>query len=598
MSFFEFNPSLKKKKPEVLKHQLENVEVEHSLDLMPPSQDRADILGMSLEELKEKYSARLKIYTELLHQQRTDLPLDPKKIAKMKEWLVGLNSLDTYIQDHYEGKENTLYEKQISVFEDLRTFIEHGEKEGYVKLPTGVGKTVLFIELIEALNLRTMIVVPTKILVDQTGKKIEQFAPDLDVGKIYTGAKEHGRQVTIITYDSLVNKIRSGEIKPEEFDCLILDEAHRALSDLRIEAIQKFNGALKLGFTATPEFSKEKNVEQILPKEIHSMSIVEAVEGRLLSEFSAVIAKTKIDISSVPINNNGEWEPEKLEEALNIASRNQAAVDLYNTNFKEKTAVVYCTGIKHAEAVVKRFQEQGVSVAMVSGETPQKEQEKILEKLHSGEIKVVVNADLLIEGFDEPRASVCINLRPTRSRVVAEQRAGRVLRLDPDDPNKLAYIVDFLDEIDDDKLPPILFADIATVAHAENKPETEINVTGSDTETNRSYPARQPLILDIPGLEVIVNTEEVMRVVHQLQELEPKHESAPEGWLTNYDLTKAYDFSEKTIKKIAEEHKKIHPEWFKEYSGSQNRVFLYYSPELVDLIIQKLSIREKVLRDG
>ncbi len=96
-------------------------------------------------------------------------------------------------------------ERQLSVFEDIQTFLEKGETEGFVKLPTGVGKTVLFTKLIEALGLRTLIVVPRKTLVDQTSGKLTKFAPDLEFGHVYSGKKkDYSKPVTITTYQSLV----------------------------------------------------------------------------------------------------------------------------------------------------------------------------------------------------------------------------------------------------------------------------------------------------------------------------------------------------------------------------------------------------------
>ena len=233
-------------------------------------------------------------------------------IHEMQKWLKGLNALDTYIAAHKTGETEILRERQIPIFEDLRDYIEKGGKAGYVKLPTGVGKTVLFTELIEALDFKTLIVVPTTPLVEQTEERLEEFAPDLDVGKVYGYAKEHGRQVTIITYDSFVSQVRDGKINPDDYDCLILDEAHTALSEKRIDTVQQFKNTLQLGFTATPRYSEKKKVENLLPDEIHSMTIREAVEEGLLCSFSALVARTEVDLSKVSLTSTGEYDEQQL----------------------------------------------------------------------------------------------------------------------------------------------------------------------------------------------------------------------------------------------------------------------------------------------
>ena len=486
---------------------------EHSL--VPPSSSAEEIMQMPLEEIKQKYARRYEMYVQILQDQKyyegkddDDVYFFEEDLKNLRKWLSALNGLDRYIQNHHEGVETTLREKQIDVFEDLRNFIEAGGKEGYIKLPTGVGKTVLFVELIEALNLRTLIIVPTTILVDQTENKMGEFAEDIDVGKITGKAKEYGQQVTIITYDSFVKQVETGNINPEEIDCLILDEAHVALSDKRKEIVSKFENSLKLGFTATPQYSEKKTLSDLLPAEIHSMSIKEAVEANLLCSFSSILARTTVDLSKVSITSTGEYTEVELEKAVNVEGRNIAAVKMYEQAFEGKSAITYCVGIKHAEAVAKVFSERGIVATVISGKT--QNSEEILKKFKNGEIKVLCNADILIAGFDEPRASVCFNLRPTLSRVVAEQRGGRVLRLDKKDKSKHAIVVDFIDSNIPERLFPVLFATVAGAAEI-----TDFVREGN--EYNGGGVPRVPTFADISieGLDVITDSEVIMKVISE-----------------------------------------------------------------------------------
>jgi superfamily II DNA or RNA helicase len=345
----------------------------------------------------------------------------------------------------------------------MRDFVEKGGNSGYIKLPTGTGKTVLFTEFVEALDLRTLIVVPTKLLVDQTEKRLEQFAPELDVGVVRSGRKKDlSKQCTVITYASFVEKLDKDEILSSDYDCLILDEVHMGLSNTRVNAINQFNNALKLGFTATPQYSRTRSVDQLLHTEIHRMSIREAVvEEGLLSGFQCILAKTDTDLSKVKIVGGEKYDEKELEHAVNNHGRNTAAIELYRKMFKGEMAVVYCAGIQHATDLAKMFNDQGVSAEVISGKTPEKERKSILARYDVGEIKVLCNSDLLIAGFDQPKASICLNLRPTLSSVIAEQRGGRVLRLNEEDEEKVAYIVDFIDKGHDPQHYPVQFAEVA-----------------------------------------------------------------------------------------------------------------------------------------
>lgn len=125
----------------------------------------------------------------------------------MQTTLQILNNVDSYIEKNKlgNGDDMTLRERQLTAFEDLRNFLEAGETEGYIKLPTGVGKTVLFTEFVEATGVRTMIVVPTIDLVHQTEEKFQKFASQTPIGKIYEKEKDYSKSVSVITYSSLVH---------------------------------------------------------------------------------------------------------------------------------------------------------------------------------------------------------------------------------------------------------------------------------------------------------------------------------------------------------------------------------------------------------
>lgn len=530
-----------------------------------------------------------------------------------------ITSLDKYILNHYgRPTRRTLRERQITVVEDLRDTLRGGQTEGYVTIPTGVGKTVLFTEVTEALNeqeiLEAMIVVPTKILVDQTAERFRQFAPDLEVGKLYTFAHDITRPVTITTYASLVRHIEDGTLDPRLYKLLVLDEVHRSLSGKRSQAVAQFTNAIKLGFTATPMYSEDRNVANLLNTEIHKMTIREAVEENLLSPFSAIIAETEVDLTNISIKGNGDYDDRELEEAINIQSRNQAAVDLYQKLFPGRTAIAYCNSVKHAEDVAKLFLENGVVADFVSGYQDKKEQAETLRRYHAGEIKVLCNADLLIEGFDEPKASVCLNLRPTKSVVVAQQRAGRVLRLDPDNPNKYAVIVDFLDKTDDPRKLSVTFAEVAEAARILTK-RTRVGVSSADTLNTENTDLNSELNgtlsddlgddlfdfeedkISISGLKVIVNPKEVMRIVKEMQDRQYTDLQETDLPLTNSKLRRTFIGRPQRIRLIIET---LGMRLLKENPEEYNQLFVRrkFGSHLIDACTDPSKLIPLVLEQG
>lgn len=509
-----------------------------------------------------------------------------------------VSNLNGYITAHYEDpSRGTLKTRQMTVFEDLRDTLRRGQTEGYVAIPTGVGKTVLFIEFVEATKLSTLIVVPTTILVGQTGDKFQEFAPDVEIGMLYSRKHDLTKPVTITTYASLVRNINNGTLDPHLFQLLVLDEVHRSLSQKRKLAVIAFGKSIKLGFTATPVYSKDRQVANLLNTEVHKMSVREAIERDLLSPFSAYIAESDVDLSNVSITSKGDYDQKELEQAINIASRNQAAVDLYQQLFPGQTAVAYCVSIKHAQELASLFFESGVPAGYISGIQSKKEQEELLRQFKNGQIRVLCNADILIEGFDEPKASVCLNVRPTRSVVVAQQRAGRVLRLDPDNSNKHACIVDFLDKTQDPRKQPVIFAEVAEAAIILSKNEDYVGSGGR----GRHGPIIDSVI-QISGLRVTINPEEVLRIVKEIQE--KGYQFPPEGWLFVGDVDNKNSLSgllsrtqkwvkahlPQILKELEEEEKKVisikdRRIFSGKYTYGKSGPITYYSPEVLEKLM-------------
>src|SRR5207244_4978993 len=86
-------------------------------------------------------------------------------------------------------------------------------------------------------------------------------------------------------------------------------------------------------------------------------------------------------------------------------------------------------GVDHAYNLAKEFRAAGLKAEAVSGRTPPVKLAETLAAYERGEINVLVNAMLLAEGWNAPRATVCMHLAPTASRRVYQQRVGRIMRL-------------------------------------------------------------------------------------------------------------------------------------------------------------------------
>ena len=150
-------------------------------------------------------------------------------------------------------------------------------------------------------------------------------------------------------------------------------------------------------------------------------------------------------IAKVPLRRgevDTEFDQEMLAELLDQTPFNLAIADLYKTRFNGVPGVVYAAGVKHAYNVAASFRELGIKAQAVSGETPKRELARVLADYESGKVDVLVNAQLLAEGWNSPRATICMHLAPTASKRIYQQRVGRVTRRHPG--KEAGIVIDFV----------------------------------------------------------------------------------------------------------------------------------------------------------
>jgi hypothetical protein len=121
---------------------------------------------------------------------------------------------------------------------------------------------------------------------------------------------------------------------------------------------------------------------------------------------------------------------------------NQAAASLYRDRFDNTPGIVYAAGVDHAYNLAQEFRAAGLKAEAVSGRTPPVRLAETLAAYERGEINVLINAQLLAEGWNSPRATVCMHLAPTASRRVYQQRIGRIMRLHA--RKEAGIVVDFV----------------------------------------------------------------------------------------------------------------------------------------------------------
>ena len=221
---------------------------------------------------------------------------------------------------------------------------------------------------------------------------------------------------------------------------MICDEAHTALGEKTSAAIRSFPEPVFIGMTATEQLIA-KQVSDVFPASVDDLPLADAARRGLIAPLRCLRVPPAAAINSVPIV-GGDFDQEALAKVLDHVALNQAAASLYRERFDSTPGIVYAAGVDHAYNLAQEFRAAGLKAEAVSGRTPPVKLAEILAAYERGEIDVLVNAMLLAEGWNSPRATVVMHLAPTARRRVYQQRIGRIMRLHP--RKEAGVVVDFV----------------------------------------------------------------------------------------------------------------------------------------------------------
>ncbi len=309
---------------------------------------------------------------------------------------------------------------------DRRFWFEHA---------TGAGKTVAALGFVEASRTGgVLILTHRRNLVDQfNGELRDRGYRDRIHAPLLDGRDAANGPVTVETYQWFVRN--AGKIS-DAYTIVICDEAHTALGEKTSAAIRAWAGPIFIGMTATGALIA-RHVTDLFPTQTSRFDLAQAARRGVIAPLRCIrippgpgvrtIAKVPLRRGEV----DTEFDQEMLAELLDQTPFNMAIADLYKTRFNNVPGVVYAAGVRHAYNVAKAFQDMGMKAKGVSGETPKRQLARILADYESGKIDVLVNAQLLAEGWNSPRATICMHLAPTASKRIYQQRVGRVTRRHP-----------------------------------------------------------------------------------------------------------------------------------------------------------------------
>ncbi|KAA1471544.1 P-loop containing nucleoside triphosphate hydrolase protein, partial [Dentipellis sp. KUC8613] len=373
--------------------------------------------------------------------------------------------------------------------------LKEGSTRIGVSLPTGSGKTAVFISLLSQIRsvdsdpegepgseaTRALVVVNSVELARQAASQARTIRPDWSV-EIEQGARHRATgtaDVTVATYQTLLQRERLMKFDPRWLKAIIIDEAHHAAApsyrrilsyfepDIQSPDADEPTGTEKvptpvsrhipiIGFSAT--FSRHDGLAlgSVFQRIVYHQDFLHMVKEQWLCNVRFTTVKADLNLKQVTVSaRTGDFNASSLAHVINTDTINNLVVQTWmDKAANRKSTLVFCVNIAHVRRLTAVFRSAGFDARYLYSGTPAAERHDLVNAFKKGKFPVLVNCGILTEGTDIPNIDCVIVARPTRSRNLFTQIIGRGMRNSPHSGKTDCLVIDFVDTIN--RIPGIV----------------------------------------------------------------------------------------------------------------------------------------------
>lgn len=271
------------------------------------STEQGEVAKQIVEEYNELWNSRYALSFDNFYEEykeRYQIIKRQREIAKSEE---------TPSIEKYRLKPNAM---QVGFITNLRKILEKGEDRALLISATGTGKTYASAFAMRELGFkRVLFLVHRGQLARQTKKSYEKiFDKSVSMGLVGAGYSDYDRDYVFATVQTLNRDEHLRKYAPDDFDCIILDEAHHSSANTYQKVMNYFTPKLWLGMTATPDKRDDdidgKNIYQIFNYQIaYEIRLQQAMEENMLCPFHY------FGITDVSLLGDKEIKGKKLTES-------------------------------------------------------------------------------------------------------------------------------------------------------------------------------------------------------------------------------------------------------------------------------------------
>ena len=322
----------------------------------------------------------------------------------------------------------------------LNTYFARAKGNPVIVAPTGSGKSAMIAEFCRRTLTswpETTILMLTHVreLVQQNADELRGLWPEAPLGVYSAGLGL--RQVRPITFGG-IQSIYDQAPKLGHVDLVLVDEAHLVpvagegmyrtlLSDLRAT-----NPLLKvIGFTATPfrtDSGRLTDPGGIFTDIAFDIDLLQLIRQKFLSPLVSYVVKDEAILNTDGLPTQAGEFVLKVMENMALGLVPQAVQELMKLGARRKSWLLFACGVDHGFQVAAELSDRGIRARMVAGDTPKEQRDEIIAEFKAGQLRALVNANVLTTGFNAPNVDLIALLRATCSPGLLVQMCGRGMR--------------------------------------------------------------------------------------------------------------------------------------------------------------------------
>lgn len=397
-------------------------------------------------EIEEQWKGASKLSPEWIDEYEKKYKIQNKPAIKVVS-----QSVDEDNSNYSIIKPNKMQKEALKNLQKLRLL---RETKGLIISATGTGKTYLAALDVKNYNPKRFLFVAHR---EQILKKsLDSFHKVLggdkktNYGILSGNAKNTDTKYLFATVQTLSKAENLNQFKRDEFDYILIDEAHHVGSKIYGKLLDYFTPDFLLGMTATPERSDDKNIYELFDYNVpYEIRLQEALEEEMLVPFH-YIGVSDYTYNGEVIDDNTNLKYLVSEERVKYVVEQSK---YYGYDGDVLHGLVFVSRKEEADEIAKLLTKNGYPSQMLSGEDSQEQREQAIEKLKNGELTYLVTVDIFNEGIDIPFINQVIMMRKTESVIVFVQQLGRGLR--KAQGKEYLTVIDFIGNYKNNYLIPV-----------------------------------------------------------------------------------------------------------------------------------------------